>query len=120
MITSMTETTETKSPLDWAGIKPVFKARLTPPKMPERPSDMAISLAQASYDGQDVDGETYHVMTHRFKSEAQAAAAADELKRAGAYTTPVSTVTIAIDPEKTGDKRVVSWRASGKRGRKTS
>lgn len=120
MIISMTETTQTKSPLDWSGITPVFKARLTPPKRPERPSDMAISLAQASYDGQDVEGERFHVMSHRFKTEAQAAAAADELKRAGAYTTPESTVTVAIDPEKSGDKRVLSWRASGKRGRKTS
>ena len=112
------------SPLavNWEKIVPTFKARLREPKKPARPSDGAIALAQKSYAGyQPVDdkgvavGEVRHAMSHRFATEEQAALALDELKRAGAYTTPETTVTAFIDED---DKRAVSWRAGNKRGRR--
>jgi hypothetical protein len=57
-------------------------------------------------------------MTHRFGTVEEAAKAVDELKRAGAYTDPETTVTAIIDPEETGDKRIVRWRTGEKRGRR--
>jgi hypothetical protein len=112
----MTETG--KSPLDWAAVTPVFGARLREPKKPERPSDGAIAMAQKSYDGFIPEGETetLHVMRHRFPSIEAADLAADELKRAGSYTTPVTTVTVTVDDN---DKRSIRWRAGEKRGRKS-
>jgi hypothetical protein len=115
----MTDTTQQAAPgVNWETVKPTFKDRLREPVKPPRPSDGAIAMAQRSYDGYKPDPEndfTQHAMSHRFKNEAEAAAAADELKRAGAYTTPESTVSAVIDE---GDKRVVTWRAGKKRGRK--
>lgn len=111
--------TDTKTPgVSWETITPMFGARLREPKKPAKPSDHAITQAQKSYNGEEHDGETWHVLTHRFPSVEMAEAAADELKRAGSYTNPESTVTVVIDPQNSGDKRIVSWRAGGKRGRK--
>lgn len=104
------------SPLDWAAVTPGFKSALRPPKLPERPSDGAVAQAQRSYDGQDNgEGETVHVMFHRFPTVEMAEAAADELKRAGAYTNPQTTVQVYHDEK---DRRILSWRAGAKRGRK--
>lgn len=111
--------TDTQTPvLDWDKVTPVFKQALKPPKLPPRPPDGAIRMAQKSYDGFTADdGETVqHVMSHRFGTEALAEQAAAELRNAGAYTTPVTTVTVHVDE---ADKRVVSWRAGEKRGRKS-
>jgi hypothetical protein len=104
----------------WDAVVPTFSNRLREPKRPEKPSDGAIAMAQKSYDGFIPEGsdETWHAITHRFPTVEMAADAADELKRAGAYTTPETTVTVLIDPEGKGDNRVVRWRAGGKRGRK--
>lgn len=118
----MTDTAERKG-IAWDAITPVMGARLRPPKKPERPSDGAIALAQRSFNGslsnpEDTASEILHVLTHRFKTVEEADAAEDELKRAGAYTDPESTVTVVRDPEDTGDKRIVSWRAGQKRGRR--
>lgn len=124
----MTETQEHKS-VSWDAITPVFGARLKGPKLPARPSDGAISMAQKSYNGIVVDaesGEKHHVITHRFKTTEEADLAADELKRAGAYTTPATTVTVLRGPDfkdedpKYDDTRWVRFRAGGKRGRQAS
>lgn len=118
----MTETKQ-ESPvpgISWDKVTPTFKDRLREPAKPARPSDGAIAMAQRSYDGytpEVAEGEkvvTQHVMSHRFKTADEAELAKDELKRAGAYTTPESTVTAFIDE---GDKRIVTWRAGNKRGR---
>lgn len=124
----MTETQEApnqeapKKAVAWDAVVPKFSARLREPVKPQRPSDGAIKMAQISYDGRvnPETEETEHAITHRFPSVEAAEIAADELKRAGAYTTPETTVSIVIDPEGTGDKRILRWRAGGKRGRKTS
>lgn len=96
----------------------VFKATLRPPKKPEKPSDGAISAAQRSYDGHEVNGETLHVITRRFPTVEAADAAEDEIKRAGAYTTPETSVRTARDPEGIGDARILAFVAGNKRGRK--
>lgn len=116
----MTDTA--KQGLGWEKITPVFGAQLRPPKKPPRPTDGAIAMAQKSYDGFTPEGaeETFHVMTHRFESVEVAEHAADELKRAGAYTEPETSVTVLIDPEESGDKRIVRWSAGKRRGRKAS
>lgn len=112
------------SPIAWDAVTPTFSDRLRAPKKPERPSDGAIALAQKSYAG-EVRGEgdakeTVHVLRHRFKTVEEAEKAADELKRAGYYTTPESTVTVVHDPDNTGDRRLIAWQAGNKRGRKSS
>lgn len=121
----MTDTAERK-PVAWDAITPVFGARLKGPKLPPRPSDGAVAMAQKSLDGMTdpESGEVMHVITHRFPSVEMADLAADELKRAGSYTNPVSTVTVVRGPDfkdedpKFDDQRWVRWRAGGKRGRK--
>lgn len=109
-------------PIAWDSVTPVFTDRLRAPKKPERPSDGAIAMAQRSWNGfvkgEGDDAETVHVMRHRFKTVEEAEAAADELKRAGAYTDPETTVTVNHDPDNTDDRRIVAWLAGQKRGRK--
>lgn len=104
----------------WEALTPVFGARLRAPKKPPRPSDGAIAAAQQSYTGRmnPETNEMEHVMTHRFGSVEEAAKAVDELKRAGAFTKPETTVTAITDPDETGDKRIVRWRTGEKRGRR--
>lgn len=112
----MTETTAKPAPaVSWDKVTPSFKERLREPVKPPRPPDGAIAMAQRSFDGLTTeDGKVKHAMSHRFGTEELAAQAADELKRAGAYTTPESTVTVVFDE---GDKRIVTWSAGKKRGR---
>jgi hypothetical protein len=120
----MTDKTEAPAPakhgVSWDAVAPVFTGRLRAPRKPERPSDGAIRMAQKSYDGHTPEGEdvTLHAITHRFGSVEEAEIAAAELKRAGAYTEPETTVSVLFDPENTGDKRVLRWKAGAKRGRK--
>ena len=115
----MTETRQapggTVADIKWDSMIPVFRSTLTEGKKPARPSDGAIAQAQRSWDGEDHDGEKWHVLSHRFPSEEMAALAADELKRAGYYTEPNTTVKVVIDKT---DKRIVSWHAQARRGRK--
>lgn len=103
----------------WDAVTPVFTDRLRAPKKPEKPSDGAIAMAQRSYAGETRGDQTVHIMRHRFKTVEEAASAADELKRAGAYTEPETTVNVVIDPDGADDNRLVAWRAGLKRGRKT-
>lgn len=121
----MTETEAPKAPekaIAWDAVVPKFSSRLREPVKPARPSDGAIRMAQLSYDGRvnEATGETEHAITHRFPTIEAADVAEDELKRAAAYTNPESTVSVVRDPENTGDKRIIRWRAGAKRGRKTS
>jgi len=120
----MTETPETPAPetppgIDWDKAKPVFADRLRAPKTAAKPSDGAIKMAQRSYDGEKHGEDIVHVLRFRFPTAEIAEAAADELKRAGAFTTPESTVRTVIDPDNAGDTRMVAWSAGAKRGRKT-
>lgn len=112
--------TDVKVANPFEGITPVFSAKLRQPKKPAKPSDGAIAMAQKSFDGFAPEGseEVQHVMTHRFATVEMADTAEDELKRAGAYTTPETTVNTIRDPEGTDDKRILRWRAGLKRGRK--
>lgn len=111
----------------WDSVIPNFGSVFKPPVKPERPSDGAIRMAQKSFDGftapvaeGEDPGETLHVITHRFQTNEAADVAEDELKRAGSYTDPETTVSVARDPDGVGDSRIVRWRAGNKRGRKTA
>lgn len=117
---------ETPAPaksISWDSVVPTFGNAFKPPVKPDKPSDGAVRMAQKSYDGfksgPEDDAEVLHVITHRFPTVEAADVAEDELKRAGAYTTPESTVSVLRDPEGEGDNRIVRWRAGNKRGRKT-
>lgn len=119
----MTTDAPVKAGIPWDAVVPTFTQRLREPKKPARPSDGAIAMAQKSFEGFKPEGadELYHVMQHRFATVEQAEIAADELKRAGSYINlpEGSTVNVNVDPEGTGDKRIVRWQAGHKRGRKT-
>src|ERR1700677_3922098 len=89
-----------KKTIAWDSVVPSFGNTFKPPVKPERPSDGAVAQAQKSFDGfttkneDGTDGEVLHVITHRFNTVEAADIAEDELKRAGAYTTPETTVTV--------------------------
>src|SRR5260370_31690412 len=116
----MTEAPAKAPGITWDNVVPSFRARLREPKLPAKPSDGAIAMAQRSYDGTIPEGgtEALHVMTHRFPNAESADLAADELKRAGAYTSPVTTVNVTRGEkgDGDGDLRIVHWRAGPHRG----
>jgi hypothetical protein len=108
----MTDTQAKPSVFD--SIIPTFHAKLREKAPPPRPSDGSIAMAQKSYDGEPHDGEIWHAMSHRFPTVEMATLAADELKRAGFYTSPPSSVTAYQDKD---DERIVRWSAGARRGR---
>lgn len=101
---------------DWSGINGEFTDRLKGEKVPDVPEPI-VKLAQMSYDG---DAEGRHVMRREFKTEEMAAAFHKHVKNAGHHTTPQSSVRANIDPDETGNKRLVAWRAGQRRGRKSA
>ena len=117
----MTNESTTPAPvtqvIDWAGAEPVFADRLRAPKSAAKPSDGAIKMAQRSYDGETHGDTIVHVLRFRFPTAEIAEAAAGELKRAGTFTVPESSVRVVIDPDNTGDQRMVAWSAGSRRGR---
>lgn len=114
---------------DWSDVTGSAVQRLRKPKVAPVP-DKVRELAQRSWDGVphvkdgkpvlDNDGKPVllHVLRHRFGSDAEAAAFAKAIKKAGPHTTPLTSVSAVIDPDDTGDLRTVSWRAGAPRGRK--
>jgi hypothetical protein len=111
---------ETKE-FDWSGVNGQAVERLRAPKIPDVPKEI-VAMAQRAYDGvkDPKSGEMFHVLSHRFGSDEQAAAFAKHVKNAGHHTTPLSTVTAVIDPMNTGDNRLVHWQGGKRRGRGTT
>lgn len=113
------------TPDEWAEIQGEAVTRLRAPKVTPVPASI-VKLAQRSYDGIEVDGETRHVMRHTFESAERAEAFAKLMRKAGEHTVPLSSVSVAIDPDRTDDDdepvspETVAWRAGNKRGRKAA
>lgn len=94
---------------DWGKITGTAIARLRAPKVPPVPEPL-VKLAQKSWDEETV-------LKYHFDSEEKAAAFAKLMRKAGAHTTPVTTVSVSVDPEETGDPKIIAWKAGKKRGR---
>lgn len=104
---------------DWAEVSGRTVERLRKPKIPDVPTPI-VRQAQRSYDGvqdpQNADVKL-HVLEHQFENEAKAAAFAKLMKNAGHHTTPLTSVSVAVDPEDNGNTKLVRWRAGARRGR---
>jgi len=125
---------------DWGNLEAKARVSLREPRTAPVP-DAIVRQAQRSYEGvahpQDPD-RLMHVLTYEFPTEEHAAAFAAHMKNAGAHTTPATSVTVVIDPDRTKTRetrddgttetvlgppvnpRVVAWRASERRGRRPS
>jgi hypothetical protein len=109
----MAEETE----FDFSGVQASAVQRLKPKKVVPVPPSI-VKLAQQSYDGVAGDDDTQlHVLEHKFDSEERAAKFAAHMRHAGDHTQPITSVTALIDPDGSGDKRIVRWRAGARRGR---
>lgn len=108
-----------KQDFNWEGVTGKAVERLRAPAPPPRPPDHLVNLAQQSWDGVEVDGEKRHVLRYRFTAgqETKRDAFIKLIKKAGAHTTPPTTVTVATDPDRTGDELLVAWKAGQRRGR---
>lgn len=110
-----------KQEFGWDGITGHAVEKLRKPKVAPVP-DAIVTQAQRSWDGVEHDGKTLHVLRHQFKQgeEAKAEAFARLMKKAGAHTTPPTSVSVVVDPDETGNKLLVAWRAGARRGRGAS
>lgn len=110
----------TETEFDWSEVSGTAVKRLRAPKVAPV-HDTIKALAQKSRDGvadpENPEGERLHVLRHEFKSPEMAAEFAKQIKKAGPHTVPPSTVTPVIDPDNTGNTRLVAWKAGDKRGR---
>lgn len=103
---------------DWNGITAKAVERLQTEKVTPV-HESIVKHAQNSYDG--VDGK--HVLEFDFGDNiAKAEAFAKLLKKAGAHTTPMTSLTVKVNPDKHKggeyDKPgLVRWRAGTRRGR---
>ncbi len=116
---------------DWSGVTGQAVERLRAPKITPVP-DKIRELAQLSYDGKpfikngklvlDKDEKSIllHVLRHRFGSDAEAAAFAKAMRKAGDHTTPLTSVSAVVDPDRKKDMRTVSWKAGTRRGKQVT
>lgn len=86
----------------WSSMTVHAVDRLRAPKVAPVP-DAIVKLAQTSYEGvmdpSNPEGERYHVLRHTFDTEERAAAFFKLIKKAGAHTTPMTSVTAVVDPD---------------------
>lgn len=109
-------TPDPQDSFDWDNVNGKASDYLRAPKVVPVPAGI-VAAAQKSFDGEEVNGEVLHHRRHRFQSDKMAEAFAAHMKNAGLHTTPHTSISVAIDPDNTGDKRVVSWYATKRRGR---
>lgn len=133
--------------IDWGDLEAEFVTTLHATKVEPVP-EAIVKLAQKSLDGapSPLDPSvTVHAMQREFPTVEMAAAFAKHMKNAGKHTTPVSSLTVVIDParekvavlnedgtEKTDpesgrviktwgphvNERLVAWRAGAPRGKR--
>ena len=122
-----------KSEFDWGDLTGQATERLRAPKVPPVPAQI-VKLAQDAYDGRTLmdpqgkpvtDDEGNPVITHNLRhdfkgDEKRAEAFAKHMKNAGLHTTPLTSLSVVIDPDDDGNKSVVAWRATKRRGRQTA
>lgn len=105
---------------DWSELTGRTVSRLREPKVVPVPESIK-RAAQRSYDGvphPSDPAKLNHILEHEFASEEQAAAAAKLLKKAGAHTEPRTSVRVVIDPQNTGNTRLIRWKAGNRTGAK--
>ena len=88
---------------EWDSLNAEFVTTLREQKIEPVPEPI-VKLAQKSLDGAVHPGNPelrLHSMQLTFDSEAKAAAFAKHMRNAGAHTSPPSSVTVVIDPERT-------------------
>jgi hypothetical protein len=131
---------------EWDGLEAQFVTKLREDRVEPVPAPI-VRLAQLSLDGTthpDNPDVTLHAMQREFESVERAAAFAKHMKNAGPHTNPPSSVTVAVDPNRTKvqarnaetgellfkdngkpdmvpgpsvNPRLVAWRAGARRGR---
>jgi hypothetical protein len=111
-----------ESEFNWEGVTGKAVERLRAPAPPPRPPDSIVALAQKSWDGVDgKDGEKMHVLRHQFREDEteKRDAFMKLLKKAGAHTTPPTSVSVVTDPDRTAppNEHLVAWKAGVRRGR---
>jgi hypothetical protein len=87
---------------DWGDLEAHFVTQLREVKTEPVPPEI-VHLAQQSYNGvpHPKDPEkTIHALHTTLPTEAKAAAFARHMKNAGAHTTPPSSVTVIVDPDR--------------------
>lgn len=116
---------ETQAPVtvpeyNWDEVTGRTTQRLKAPKIPPCPAPI-VRQAQLSYDGvKNAEGELEHIREFEFATEEMAAQFAHLMKSAaGFHTTPPTSVSVVIDPDNTGNTRLVSWKAGARRGQKS-
>lgn len=109
-----------KDVIDWGQVSGQAVKRLRAPKTEPVP-DAIIALAQRSWDGvqdeNDPEGEKLHVLRHEFSDLTVAKEFSKHMRKAGEHTTPMTSLTVIHDPDKTGNEKVVAWKAGTRRGR---
>jgi len=119
----MAENKAAEKPVDWSFVGGTATKRLRAPKVEPVP-DAIVALAQKSWDGvedpQDPEGERLHVLRHEFSDEAVAKEFSKHMRKAGEHTTPMTSLTVLHDPDKTGNEKIVAWKAGTRRGRQTT
>lgn len=107
---------------DWSGITASAVERLRVRK-PSPVPDKVKQLAQLSYDGipsKDDPEVKLHVLRHRFGTDEEAKVFAGLMRKAGDHTTPLTSVSVVVDPDAKEDNRTVAWKAGARRGRQTA
>lgn len=118
--------TDTPEPYDFGAFEASVVERLVAQKIQPVPSAI-VRHAQRSLDGvphPKDPSKTMHVLSHEFPTPELAAEFAKHMRHAGNHTNPLSTVSVAIDPDNPdrGGTPVnpckVAWRAGARKGAK--
>jgi hypothetical protein len=88
---------------EWDDLQAEFVTTLREQRVEPVPEPI-VKLAQRSLTGvrtgPDEDNPVMHAMQLTFDSEAKAAAFAKHMRNAGMHTSPVSSITVVVDPER--------------------
>jgi hypothetical protein len=116
-------TVPTQNDFDWGSLTVHAVERLRAPKTAPVP-DAIVKLAQQSYEGivnpKHPEGERLHVLRHTFESEARASQFAKLMRKAGSFTSPITSVTVVVDPDDLKNEeggRTIAWRTGTRRGK---
>lgn len=97
----------------------MVRETLAEPKVKPVDPDI-LNLAKTYLAGIEQNGTVLHAGRYSFKSEEMAAEFAAQLRRAGNFTEPKSTITVKVDPEGKGEGHVVGWYAGARRGKRAN
>lgn len=101
---------------DWSELNGTVVERLRKPKIAPVP-DPIIRQAQRSVDGDPANLKDTRSLHHVFKSEGERNEFVKQMRKAGAHTRPLSTMTVIVDPDREGIPLKVGWKAGKRRGK---